>query len=490
MPDTYCMYLRKSRADLDAEARGEGETLARHQSMLTELAKRQNLSVIKIYREIVSGDSISARPQMQCLLSDMADGRYAGVLVVEVERLARGDTIDQGIVAQAFRESNTKIITPAKTYDPQNEFDEEYFEFSLFMSRREYKTIKRRMAAGRIEAVKEGNYICSRVPYGYKKINPEPKIHTLEIVPAEAEVIRRIYELYLSGKGAKAIAGELNRLGIRPQKSEYWENPSIKKILANPLYCGKIKWKPKNGPEMLCDGLHEPIISEEVFQAAQEKRKTNPAAQVKNNDTFHNYYHNVLYCAHCGHQMKRRYIATSGQAHMLCVYRQCRGVTVSSTMQTVDESVISALTYRLAQLRERVQQNSCDPPPISKTDVRKPILAELEKAKKQQHKLCDLLEQDIYDTNTFLARSKVLNTRIAELEEQLAELNLQETKKQMPPEQAIYEIEYVLENFSGADAEERNRLLKRVARKIYYKKTQRMCKNKQTSDLTLEVDFK
>lgn len=105
----YCMYLRKSRADAEAEARGEGETLTRHHNMLMELAKKQNLSVVKIYKEIVSGDSIAARPQMQALLADVTEEKYAGVLVVEVERLARGDTIDQGIVAQAFRESSTKL---------------------------------------------------------------------------------------------------------------------------------------------------------------------------------------------------------------------------------------------------------------------------------------------------------------------------------------------------------------------------------------------
>ena len=147
---SYCIYLRKSRADTEAEARGEGETLTRHYNMLMELAKKQKLNIVKIYKEIVSGDSIAARPQMQTLLADVTEGDYAGVLVVEIERLARGDTIDQGIVAQAFRESSTKIVTPNKTYDPDNEFDEEYFEFSLFMSRREYKTINRRMQAGRL----------------------------------------------------------------------------------------------------------------------------------------------------------------------------------------------------------------------------------------------------------------------------------------------------------------------------------------------------
>lgn len=109
------------------------------------------------------------------------------------------------------------------------------------MSRREYKTIKRRMQAGRLASIKEGNYISTIAPYGYRKINPEPKVHTLEIIPGEAEIIKLIYKLYLDGHGAKYIANELNRMGISPKKSQYWEPPSIKKILSNPLYCGKVR---------------------------------------------------------------------------------------------------------------------------------------------------------------------------------------------------------------------------------------------------------
>ena len=132
---SYAIYLRKSRADMEAEAKGEGETLARHQAQLMELARRRDLNITHIYKEIVSGENIAARPQMQLLLADISENKYDGVIVMEIERLARGDTIDQGVVAQAFKSTDTKIITPTKTYDPANEFDEEYFEFSLFMSK-------------------------------------------------------------------------------------------------------------------------------------------------------------------------------------------------------------------------------------------------------------------------------------------------------------------------------------------------------------------
>ena len=123
----YSLYLRKSRADLEAEERGEGETLTRHQNILIELSRKYGFSIGKIYREIVSGESIESRPVVQELLRDVEAGIWKGVLVVEIERLARGDTMDQGRVAKSFKFSNTKIITPMKIYDPNNEFDEEYF---------------------------------------------------------------------------------------------------------------------------------------------------------------------------------------------------------------------------------------------------------------------------------------------------------------------------------------------------------------------------
>ena len=131
----YAMYLRKSRADLELEAMGEGETLARHQHMLENLAAKHEIhpDQIPIYKEVVSGDSIDEKPEMQRLLADVYANTYDGVLVVEVERLARGNTKDQGEVADAFQASSTNIITPAKVYDPNNEFDQEYFEFGLFM---------------------------------------------------------------------------------------------------------------------------------------------------------------------------------------------------------------------------------------------------------------------------------------------------------------------------------------------------------------------
>ena len=141
----YCIYLRKSREDKELEKYNNTDTLDRHRKTLLEFAKYHNIEVGHIYEEIVSGETIAERKEMQKLLKDVENHKWSGVLVMEIERLARGDTADQGVVAKTFKYSSTKIITPMKTYNPNDEYDEEYFEFGLFMSRREYKTINRRL---------------------------------------------------------------------------------------------------------------------------------------------------------------------------------------------------------------------------------------------------------------------------------------------------------------------------------------------------------
>ena len=240
----YAIYLRKSRKDRELELMGEAETLARHEQALTELARNKGLIVSDIYREVVSGETISSRPEMQKLLKAVESGAYEGVLVMEVERLARGNTKDQGIVAEAFQLSSTLIVTPLKTYDPSNEYDEEYFEFGLFMSRREYKAINRRIQRGRIASVKEGKYIAGVAPLGYDKIKiKDAKGFTLA-PNKDADTIRLIFSLYTNNEnpiGMQLIAKRLDALGIKPPRAKHWSRASIKDILTNPTYIGKVR---------------------------------------------------------------------------------------------------------------------------------------------------------------------------------------------------------------------------------------------------------
>lgn len=157
----YALYLRKSRSD-DPEKSVE-ETLRRHREILDKYAIENGIDVKPedIYEEVVSGESLYSRPEMLRLLESVESGAYEGVLCMDIDRLGRGKTSDQGIILETFKYSNTKIITPNRQYDLNDEFDEDYAEFEGFMAHRELKMIKRRMQRGIQKTIEEGGYLAN-----------------------------------------------------------------------------------------------------------------------------------------------------------------------------------------------------------------------------------------------------------------------------------------------------------------------------------------
>ena len=117
------VYLRKSRME---EGLATDEVLAKHQKTLYDYAAAHCIHILAEYPEVVSGESLYARPQMLRLLQDVEDGKYDAVMCMDLDRLSRGRMKDQGIILDAFRDSNTLIITPEKIYNLSDEIDEEY----------------------------------------------------------------------------------------------------------------------------------------------------------------------------------------------------------------------------------------------------------------------------------------------------------------------------------------------------------------------------
>jgi len=519
--DEYAIYLRKSRSDLEAEARGEGETLARHENTLIALAKSLNIKVSKIYKEIVSGETIAARPEMQNLLADVEKGLWAGVLVMEIERLARGDTIDQGIVAQTFKYSGTKIITPTKTYDPNNEFDEEYFEFGLFMSRREYKTIKRRLQSGRLASVNEGKYVANQPPYGYKRVKLQgQKGYTLEPIPEEADIVRLIFNWYTKGEqqedgiyrrlGVSLIARRLNQLKIKPRKADAWVAVSIRDILINPVYAGMIRWnwrpqkkkivngriikeRPRSEDVILKKGLHEPIISEEIFNQAQELMSKNPAKPVGERYTIKNPLAGLVECGLCHRKMIRRpYSEKTKYDTLMCPAPHCKNV--SAKLSDVEDAILDALKKLLAEYRVQVGTN-VNPDDTILTVINNKIQLlekQLRETKQQLNKVYDLLEKEIYTTEQFFERSGVLNKQIEELNTDIEKLK-NEYKNEELRIQKRTEIIPKLENIINIyakmpTAQAKNEVLKEVIEKVeYIKEKSARYKGVDPKDFTIKI---
>lgn len=509
--EEYCIYLRKSRVDIEAEAHGEGETLARHEKLLLEVARRDKLNVTKIYREVVSGETIAARPVIQHVLQEVEAGRWTGVLVVEVERLARGDTIDQGIIAQTFKYSSTKIVTPLKVYDPNNEYDEEYFEFGLFMSRREYKTINRRLQRGRLAAAKEGKWVSGVAPYGYEKIRvPNDKGWTLRPVEAEADIVRFIFRLYTSGEegeggevkkvGTYSIALRLDKMGVpTPNGAPCWSDTTVQSILENPVYVGKIRWnvhKTKKriidnsvrverymAPEeerVFVDGLHPAIVDEAVFLAAQELLAQKGPAPVQADNTITNPLAGVLVCGKCGRSITLRPSSYGGM--LMCPNRACDNV--GSKYAIVEERLLQAL----AQWLDDYRLEWSDRPPseeqalmeVKAKSIRK-AQAEVETLQKQLDRTHDLLEQGVYDTEMFLSRSRSITARINAAQESIAALSselAEDEARAASRRNIVPKVEKLLEVYSALpSAQAKNDMLKGVLEKVEYTKLQRSGRN-------------
>ena len=496
---TYAIYLRKSREDIESEKYGEGETLARHEKILTTLAQKRNLAIGKIYREVVSGETISERKEMQKLLKDVENEKWTGVLVVEVERLARGDTADQGRVSKAFKYSHTKIITPVKTYDPDNEFDEEYFEFGLFMSRREYKTINRRLQRGREVSVSEGKFVGNIAPFGYDRIKlKDSKGYSLKINQDEAPIVKEIFRLYtFESNSINSVAKQLNNLNLKPRISDKWSISSVKDILSNPTYIGKIVWnrrkqkkktknghliisRPRNQEYSIYAGLHEPIIDTETWDLVQEKRKQN-TPKIKHTNIVQNPLVGLIFCEKCGKPMQRRpYTKANKPATLICSNSKCDNV--SSKLYIVENKIIEALKIWLQNYKVNCKINDNLNPDNNKI-IENSILAiqkELEKENTKLNKIYDFLENGIYSKDEFINRSKSIKNNIQNLENKLkeyTELFNKNNESKQQKEIMIPKLENVMDLYYNLEsAEDKNILLKSIIAKVTYLKTEKAIK--------------
>lgn len=163
-----------------------------------------------IYEEVVSGESLFARPQMLRLLEAVSAGKYEAVLCMDMQRLGRGGMYDQGFILDTFKSTETLIVTPDRLYDLTKELDEEAAEMQTFLSRSEYRMITKRLRRGTLQSVQNGAYMAN-APFGYRKIRIN-KIPSLEIVPEEAECVRQIFQLYASGNGCTRIEQAVNAM--------------------------------------------------------------------------------------------------------------------------------------------------------------------------------------------------------------------------------------------------------------------------------------
>ena len=494
--EQYAKYLRKSRFDRDYAELSVEETLKRHEAILDKLAGERGYHIAKTYYEVVSGESIAARPEIQKLLEEVNAGVYAGVLVVDVERLARGNGADQAYISQVFQFSGTKIITPTKVYDPSNEFDEEYFEFGLFMSRREYKTINRRLIRGRESSASEGKYLGSIAPYGYNRVKlPNDKGYTLEPHPTEAEVVRRVFAMFLAQAGTKAIANALNDMRIPTRHGDLWTYSTISQMVTNPVYAGKIRrgWsqqiksvengvvkkrikRHKNTADYKTfEGLHPALVSEEDFQLAQQIRLARqPSARVRKEFALQNPFAGLIFCANCGKRIGRTTMsaAQQGWVRLRCVNgRNCHNV--SADFGVVEQEIIQALRSWLEGYRVKIDTVGYAEDIAHCKQQLDHLTREADKIQMQLENAYNLVEQGIYTLEVFRTRREKLTDSLDEIHQRqqaLEEMLTTFEASEATQSSLIPQTEALLDSYDEMTNQERNALLKAILYRIEYAK--------------------
>lgn len=492
--DVVVIYLRKSRSD-DPALTVE-EVLARHEERLQEWAMNNLGAKIpeeNILREVVSGETIDDRPEMLRLLSMIESPKVQAILIVEPQRLSRGDLEDAGRIIKLFRYTNTLICTPPRNYDLRDDYDRDNFERELKRGNEFLEYQKKIMLRGREQSVKNGNFIGSIAPYGYEKtvvMEGKKKCHTLKIVEEQAEVVRTVFDMYVNqNMGRVNIAKYLNDLNIKAPKGGLWKQDTIKDMLENEHYIGKVRWnwrktvkvvedgevvakRPKTeiGEYMVYDGKQEPIVSEELFYAARDKQGRNHRAKPKTK--VRNPLAGLLFCQ-CGRAMSYRTYMKDGvekNAPRLLCDNQTYCKTSSCLYDEIIDRVIDALEQCIEDFEIRIKNNDDDSIKHHATLIKR-LKAKQEELQKKELSQWEKYTEEQMPKHIFDA----LNEKVLKEKEEVQQA-LCKAAESMPEridyEEKVFRFKDALEALKDPDvpAADKNNFLKSCIERIDYKR--------------------
>ena len=521
LPEEILIYLRKSRTD-DPTLSVE-ETLAKHEQMLNEWVARnlaegeeapEKIPEANRYREVVSGETIDSRPRMKALLKKVESPKIKAILIVEPQRLSRGDLEDIGRLVKLLRYSNTLVITLQYTYDLRDERDRDMFERELKRGNEFLEYQKRIMNNGRLLSVSNGNLIGNTAPYGYRKTaikEGKRKCHTLEPVPEEARVVNMVFEMYAEGNSAGKVARTLNSMGIPSPSGKEWGAESIKPLLTNVHYLGKVRWnhrktvkiiedgevvvtRPRSSEFLEYPGKHPAIVSQELWDAVQAIRGKLPP--VKSRARHANPFSGLVFCKNCGRAMSRRTYKREGAAYqpprLLCD-KQAECGTASCTVDEMTAEVVKVLKEAIQDFDIRIATHAED-----STALHRQLVDQLEKRlealNKQELSQWDKYTQEGMPKHIF----DQLNAKVLREKEEVQEALC--TAKDTLPDPVNYKQKKAtfvtaLELLQDPDApvKEKNLFLKKCIERIEYHRARKDNGNRRWGDpepMELDVHLK
>lgn len=362
------LYIRLSREDGDKE---ESSSVTNQREILKRYVSEQpNFFIVKEYVDDGWTGTNFDRPKFKEMIEDIEAGIIDTVVTKDLSRLGR-ERLGVGHYTEIyFPEHNVRYIALLDNIDTYMDAGmNDMAPFKGVINDMYVRDISKKIRSSLIERKKAGNFLGVTAPYGYQK-DPNNKFH-LNLNEKEAEVVKRVFRLYLEGNGLTRIAqiltkdgvpvpGESRDIGKTRKTALYnsWKQTTIRRILDNRVYLGelvqfkrrKINYKSKRRitvPEeerYICKGTHEAIIDEESFNAVQNILKKNKSFK----GTKHDYlFKGLLYCAECGARLNITY-----SNYALKKYGEYRYTTICYSYSRLYSDICTRHSNSIPELEE------------------------------------------------------------------------------------------------------------------------------------------
>lgn len=430
----------------------EGYSIDEQKIKIQEYCEKNGHQVYQIYEDRgISGKNITNRPGMKQLLEDATKNKFDLVLVWKLNRISR-KLLDLLNIVELL--DKHRIAFRSLTESFETETSTGRLNLSIMGAVGEFKraTIAENVKMGLLARAREGRwnggvvlgYDIVEIPNAGKK-----RKHTrLEINEKEANTVRRIFELYSQGYGYKAVVNRINKEGYKTKRNGEFAVSTVKEILQNPVYIGKIRynvrqdWSKKrrnniNSNPILSEGIHESIIDEKTWNKVQVILKERSK---KHNKIYDSDFPltGILKCPVCGAGMtiSRSTSKRKDETRRINEYYSCgnwknKGTAVCNSnsirVDVADKYVLDKIMelindeYILRRVIDNINKN--------KSTKLKPTLEQLGQIKKEIEKLIDkknknieIFEDGILDKSDLSTRLKAINDDIEKLKYREQEL--------------------------------------------------------------------
>ena len=387
---TVGIYCRLSKDD---NLPGESMSIGAQRSILMDYCQDHGYEIYDIYIDDGYSGLNFNRPNFQRMMEDIAKGLINMVITKDLSRLGR-DYIMTGYYTEIFfPTAGIRYVALSDNFDTENE-ENDIAPFKNILNDMYARDISRKVRNAKRQRAKQGFFIASQAPYGYKV--SETNKNRLVIDPPAAEVVQLIYELALRGMGDVRICQELqSRKIIKPAVYKYrqgdmrferygnvseenlcvWAYATVRTILINQVYvgdmvnhkCEVINYKTKQTKSVPKDGhivvpdMHEAIISRDLFERVQQMRAQRGFPRERHSKPLFKGY---LFCNRCGSMLsvahrKLKYVEDDLYRCMKHIYRpDICPETHTVYQQKLYDYVLSELRALAKSLKRRKVQSS------------------------------------------------------------------------------------------------------------------------------------